>query len=293
MKKYLCAFMSVILIYYNISPIAFASGSNDAPAESTPEHMSGTESNTPAAHEGINIFIDDELAFSFITEDLPEGYVPIKPLAEVLGGTYEEYPAGAHIYVNCYDTDISYDLPYIAANGRFIYCPEEVFTDGEDSPALPFDTAARIFGCSVWYTGDDVYFYTDAEPLLPGDEFYDPDDLYWLSRIISAEARGEILDGKISVGNVILNRVRSDMYPDSIYDVIFDSRYGIQFTPAADGSVYDDPTEESVIAAKLVLDGADAAGDCLYFAASYIAASCWAGQNREYFAQIGNHCFFL
>jgi N-acetylmuramoyl-L-alanine amidase len=46
-----------------------------------------------------------------------------------------------------------------------------------------------------------------------GDTWYDEEDLYWLSRIISAEARGESLEGQIAVGNVVLNRMKSDRWP--------------------------------------------------------------------------------
>ena len=55
---------------------------------------------------------------------------------------------------------------------------------------------------------------------------YNEDDVYWLSRIISAESRGEPLEGQIAVGNVVLNRVRSSAYPNTIYGVIFDRKHG-------------------------------------------------------------------
>lgn len=51
-----------------------------------------------------------------------------------------------------------------------------------------------------------------------------PPDLYWLSRIISAESRGESLKGQIAVGNVVLNRVEEDDFPDTIPAVIFDRK---------------------------------------------------------------------
>ena len=85
---------------------------------------------------------------------------------------------------------------------------------------------------------------------------YSEEDLYWLARIISAESRGEPLEGQIAVGNVVLNRVDSDNYPDTIKEVIFDRNHGVQFEPVENGTVYDDPTPTSVLAAKLALEGA-------------------------------------
>ena len=60
------------------------------------------------------------------------------------------------------------------------------------------------------------------------DASHDAADLYWLSRIISAESRGESLHGQIAVGNVVLNRVESPDFPDTIPGVIFDRVDGVR-----------------------------------------------------------------
>jgi N-acetylmuramoyl-L-alanine amidase len=91
--------------------------------------------------------------------------------------------------------------------------------------------------------------------IVSGDQYYDSDDVKWLSRIINAEAEAEPLEGKIAVGNVVLNRVASDEFPDTIYSVIFDKANGVQFSPTASGAIYNTPTDESVLAAKMCLDG--------------------------------------
>lgn len=84
---------------------------------------------------------------------------------------------------------------------------------------------------------------------------YNADDLYWLARIISAESRGESLDGKIAVGNVVLNRVASSDFPDTIYGVIFDDRWGGQFEPVRNGTIYQTPTEDSVLGGPALSGG--------------------------------------
>ncbi len=133
--------------------------------------------------------------------------------------------------------------------------------------------------------------------LIPGEGKperppYTEEDLYWMSRIISAESRGEPLLGKLAVGTVVLNRVASGEFPDTVREVIFDRKWGVQFTPVANGTVYDEPTQESVLAAKLVLDGARVAGDSLYFIAPELTDNHWTMENRTYVTTIGCHWFY-
>ena len=119
------------------------------------------------------------------------------------------------------------------------------------------------------------------------------DAVYWLSRIIEAEASGESLKGKVAVGEIILNRVRSDEFPDTIWTVIFDTKFGIQFEPVANGSIYNTPSADSIKAAKIALDGSNYVGDCLYFLNPRIAESNWISKNRTHYITIGNHEFYL
>lgn len=156
---------------------------------------------------------------------------------------------------------------------------------------VPIRILAQAFGASVHWnpvTGEVSLLRASSDD----DVGYTADDLYWLSRIISAESRGEPLEGKIAVGNVVLNRVASSDFPDTIYDVIFDDRWGGQFEPVRNGTVYQDPTEESVQAAKLCLEGENVVGDCMYFIAPALAQNFWVPQNREYVTTIGCHDFY-
>ena len=80
-------------------------------------------------------------------------------------------------------------------------------------------------------------------------------DFYWLSRIISSESGGECLEGQIAVGNVVLNRVASREFPDTIPGVIFDRVDGVQFEPVSNGTVYKAPTTQAMEAARRVQIG--------------------------------------
>jgi len=115
------------------------------------------------------------------------------------------------------------------------------------------------------------------------------DDLYWLSRIISAEAKGESAEGQIAVGNVILNRMKSDEFPNTLKGVIFQKN---QFSPVSNGSIYNEPTEETLKLAQRVLDGERVVpADVLFFYNPAIVSSDSWVWSREIVYSIGNHNF--
>ena len=125
------------------------------------------------------------------------------------------------------------------------------------------------------------------------EDAYAPDDLEWLAKIVHAEAGGEIHDGKVAVANVIMNRIDSRDFPDTVYDVVFDRKYGVQFTPTAIGTIYNDPSQESYHAAKQALFGKNTAGNSLYFCNPKISTNFWIINNRTFYTNIGNHDFYL
>lgn len=182
---------------------------------------------------------------------------------------------------------------YLEANGRDLYIPSGIQAEA-GRLLVPVRVLAKALGAEVNWdaaTGS-VDIKSGSGAITSGDSFYNANDLYWLSHIISAESQGEPLTGKIAVGNVILNRVKSDEFPNTIYDVIFDEKWGVQFTPVANRSIYQEPTAESVLAAKLCLDGANTAGNSLYFLAPALTNNRWAVQNRPYVTTIGAHQFY-
>lgn len=182
---------------------------------------------------------------------------------------------------------------YLEVNGRALYIPQGVLLENGRT-LVPVRVLAEALGAEVdWNrtTGEVSVTSTDGSILTEYD-VYDPDAVYWLSRIISAESQGEPLTGKLGVGNVILNRVDHSEFPNTIYGVIFDDRWGGQFEPVRNGTVYNTPTQESVTAAKLVLEGADVVGDSLYFLAPSLTNNHWIMSNRDYVATIGAHWFY-
>lgn len=179
---------------------------------------------------------------------------------------------------------------WLTVNGRALYVPYQVrLVNGRTM--VPVRVLVQALGGEVEWSARTGVTVTSGRG-MPGDAPYTEDDLYWMSRVISAESRGEPLLGKLAVGTVVLNRVASEEFPDTIHDVIFDCKWGIQFEPVANGTIYDEPTEESVLAAKLVLDGARAAGDSLFFLAPDLTDNHWMMENQTYVTTIGCHWFY-
>ncbi len=179
---------------------------------------------------------------------------------------------------------------YVTVNDRALYVPKLVQMES-GRVMVPIRVLAEALGGSVdWSPSAGITLTVGSG--VPGPAPYAQEELYWMSRIISAESQGEPLAGKIAVGTVVLNRVASNEFPNTIYDVIFDDKWGVQFTPAANGTIYHEPTAESVLAAKLCLEGARMAGDSLFFIAPDIATNFWVMENREFVVTIGRHWFY-
>ena len=178
------------------------------------------------------------------------------------------------------------------ANGRVLFntTPCVIMSDGR--LYIPADVFAKAVGMIVNSSESRTDLSGSYKPILSGDKFYREDEVFWLGRIIHAESRGEALLGQIAVGNVVLNRVRSAYYPNTIYGVIFDRKYGVQFSPILDGSIYNTPGYTATLAAKICLEGYDVSGGAFFFLNVKLATSSWIPQTRKYAFTVGNHDFY-
>lgn len=196
----------------------------------------------------------------------------------------------------CSDTTwirVEYPWDYLASNGRYFYIdftPQII----SDKLFMPVRLMSKLYCQYVNWNeiSSSVEIVSTGEVLENGDTYYNSDDLYWLSRIINAESRGEPLLGKIAVGNVVMNRVCSPAYPDTIYGVIFDKRFGVQFTPTVNNAIYKTPSDESILAAKICLEGYSVSNSAIYFLNKKTAQNNWIVNNRPFLKTIGNHSFY-
>ena len=122
---------------------------------------------------------------------------------------------------------------------------------------------------------------------------YTESDYNVLLRIVQAEASGCDMKGKILVANVILNRVESDEFPDTITDVVYEKR---QFSPVSNGSINRCKVEqETVEAVDRALAGEDYSEGALFFMnrrASSGSNVSWFDTHLDYLFQHGGHEFF-
>ncbi len=224
-------------------------------------------------------------------------YVPVRSFSEALSGStvsWETASRTAKVSFLGKEALARIGESHIECAGRYIYSGNEnKIIDG--STYVPLRSIAKILGAEVeWDAKSRVASVKRGGlPFESADEFYNMTDLYWLSKIISAESAGEGLRGKIAVGNVVLNRVRNEEYPNSIYEVIFDNKNGVQFTPVANGTINNAPTEESIMAAKICLEDYKLSDkEILFFLNPQISTSTWVPDNRDYVMTIGSHDFY-
>lgn len=118
-------------------------------------------------------------------------------------------------------------------------------------------------------------------------------DYYWLTKIVEAEAGDQDEIGKILVVNVILNRVRSNRFPDTIKSVIFqnDGRT-YQFEPVKNERIYDmNPTDSTIACVDRALNGEDYSDGALFFTMKTSSGS-WFNTSLTFLFVHGAHYFY-
>lgn len=222
-------------------------------------------------------------------------YIPFRQAASAISGSSYSYDSGtktATMKANGLVITAGNACYVTYANDRplFSTTPNVIMSDGR--MYIPVTVFAKAVGMKVDATTTKVSITGSYNPLLSAAKFYREDEVLWLARIIHAESRGEALIGQIAVGNVVLNRVKSAYYPNTIYGVIFDRKYGVQFSPVLDGTIYNTPGYSATLAAKICLEGYDVSGGAFFFLNTALATSSWIPQTREYAFTIGNHDFY-
>ncbi len=134
-------------------------------------------------------------------------------------------------------------------------------------------------------------YYT--EPSNGDEKAIKNQELYWLARLVEAEAGSQPFEGKVAVANVVLNRLKSNWFPDSVKGVIFQYVNGVpQFSPVANGSIYREPTKDSIKAAKEALKGRLVISNkVLYFYNPVLVGSNNWIRTRDIEKRIGGHVF--
>jgi len=135
---------------------------------------------------------------------------------------------------------------------------------------------------------EDVNFSSVNELKANAVVSYQDEEFEWLAKIIHLEAMDEPYEGRVAVGAVVINRVQSSQFPNSIKDVIFAPG---QFTPAGNGKIYNTtPSDSDYKAAKEALSGTDPVEGALYFYNPKVSTSTFFN-SKSRVGEIGGHRF--
>lgn len=183
---------------------------------------------------------------------------------------------------------------YLVANGRYLYMPEGVLLTEEGQTMVSLDALAKAFDAQLGWDGEAGTFVVTrgSGAIESAETYYREEDLFWLSRVIYAESGNQVLEGKMGVGIVVLNRVNdpSGIWPDSVKGVVSQRN---QFSTYKNGRLANrTPNAQSVVAAKLVLDGGvvEDVKNAYFFDA--FNNNSWAARNKSVLAVIGGHRFY-
>ena len=116
---------------------------------------------------------------------------------------------------------------------------------------------------------------------------YASSDVYLLAKLVYGEARGEPYTGQVAVAAVVLNRVKSSKFPNTIAGVIYQSG---AFTAVSDGQINLEPNSTAYSAARDAMNGWDPTSGCLYYYNPATATSKWIW-SRPLIVTIGKHRF--
>ena len=145
--------------------------------------------------------------------------------------------------------------------------------------------------CSIFivFTLFVVLFKTNNVDIIQAATNNNTSDVQLIARAINGEARGEPYEGQVAVGAVILNRVKSSKFPNTIAGVIYQSG---AFTAVSDGQINVPIASNSTVvkAAQDALNGWDPTGGAIYYFNPNTATNKWIW-SRPQIKTIGNHIF--
>jgi N-acetylmuramoyl-L-alanine amidase len=116
---------------------------------------------------------------------------------------------------------------------------------------------------------------------------YSQNDIQLMANAVYGEARGEPYEGQVAVAAVILNRLESPTFPNTVSGVIFEPR---AFTAVADGQIWLTPSETATEAVLDAINGWDPSGNAIYYFNPDTATSSWIW-SRPQIKRIGKHIF--
>ncbi len=299
LTKFSVSFLVLTIILNIFGFASFASESEDkSTAERTVSRkylsLSGVYDKRLSSYERYEISYGGKaLAYQgFIKDDTY--YAPVRSIAELFGLSYaySSSTKTASISGRGLVLTVSNGCYVSYANGRALFSPLPAVIMGDGRLYAPLSTLAKAMSLNYRMRYGRMELSGNFRAITAATSYYRSDEVLWLARIIHAEGQGEPLLGQIAVGNIVMNRVAHREYPNTIYSVIFDRKYGVQFSPILNGTIYNTPSYNSTLAAQIVLEGYRIDSEILFFLQPRLSTSSWIPKNREYAFTIGNHDFY-
>ncbi len=171
-----------------------------------------------------------------------------------------------------------------------------VFGAGTKKAVIAFQkknglTADGVVGASTYKAlgMNSSYQALQGASSSSGANGYTSSDVYLLAKAIYAEGRGEPYVGQVAIGAVIMNRIRSAAFPNSVSGVVYQKG---AFTAVDDGQINLTPNETALKAARDAMNGWDPTGGALYYYNPAVATSSWIF-DRQTITVIGKHVFAI
>lgn len=251
--------------------------------------------------EGYTIPVDIEVNGSFVkcTEKpvLIDGitYIPLRAFSDSVSGEikWNQQEMAATMTKDGHSFVFYTNKSYCLIDGAEKNYPSVLYNN---LTFIPVRAVSETLGYGVEWDS----FYMTVKITAPGvavpdymkDTSYTYEDMLYLGKIIYIESGAQPFKGMLAIGGVVINRVKSPLFPGGIKEVIFDTKYGVQFPPAHTDRINVTPSAACMIAAKCALNGVNVVRNSLYFVSAKSAASSWVGKNRPYCTTIHGVAFY-
>ena len=253
-------------------------------------------------HNGYNYPVDIDVNGSFIKcvekPILINGttYIPLRAFADAIGGTtvWNDENATAtmqkagHTFTFFLQEDYSVIDEVTKPHKAVLYNNVTFIPVRAISETLGYDIYWDSSTLTVKITAPDVVVPDNLK-----DTSYTYEDIYYLGKITQIESGYQHFQVRLGVASTILNRVRSTQFPNTVKDVIFDTRYSTQYPPAHTEKFKTiEPSFDTLFAAKCALHGVNLVGNSMYFVDVPYTEGSWVHNNRPHYVTLHDMAFY-
>lgn len=254
-----------------------------------------------STYGGYNLPIDIDINGSFIKcvqkPIMIDGttYIPLRAFSDAIGGevSWDEEEMTATMTKDGHSFSFYIQKNYCLVDGEIKNYTSVIY---KDLTFIPVRAVSEVLGYEVLW--DDFYLTVKITahgveiPENCKDKTYTYEDIIYLAKITHIESGNDYFEVKLGVAGTVVNRVKSPLAPNTVKDVIFDTRYGVQFPPAHTDKINVTPSKDSMIAAKCAISGVNIVGNSLYFIDTKSAPSSWLHNNKKHYITVYDMSFY-